>query len=119
MEWRTVIKIQNIPRIENQDANDLAQIASGYKASKNESQELIEVRNKRSSKDASPQKLLIPKLGGTGTSNERTQCMNLVEIFVINNLTDDNWRKPIASYLENPDGITCRKMKYNALSYVI
>jgi len=27
--------------------------------------------------------------------------------------------KPIASYLENPDGITCRKIKYKALSYVI
>jgi len=60
----THVEIQHIPRIENQNANDLAQIASGYKASKDESQELIEVRNKRSSKDASPQKLLIPKLGG-------------------------------------------------------
>ena len=45
--------------------------------------------------------------------------MNLVEIFVINTLTDDDWRKPIASYLENPDGITCRIIKYKALSYVI
>jgi len=80
---------------------------------------LIEVRNKRSSKDESLQKLLIPKLGGRGTSNERTQGMNLVEIFVINHLTYDDWRKPIASYLENPDGITCRKIKYKGLSYVI
>ena len=45
--------------------------------------------------------------------------MNLVEIFVINNLTDNDWRKPIVSYLENPDGLTCRKIKYKALSYVI
>jgi len=47
------VEIQHIPQIENQDANDLPHIASGYKATKNESQELIEVRNKRSSKDAS------------------------------------------------------------------
>jgi len=53
----THVEIQHIPPIENQDANDLAQVASGYKASKEESQERIEVRNKRSSKDASPQKL--------------------------------------------------------------
>jgi len=50
----THVEIQHIPRMENQDANDLAQIASGYKASKDESQETIEVRNKRRSKDASP-----------------------------------------------------------------
>ena len=86
---------------------------------KEKSQESIEVRNKCSSKDATPQKLLIPKLGGAGASDEHTQGMNLVEIFVINNLTDDDWRKPIANYLENPDGVTCRKIKYKALSYVI
>jgi len=50
--------------MEDQDANDLAQIASGYKASKEESQESIKVRNKHSSKDASPDKLLIPKPRG-------------------------------------------------------
>jgi len=91
----THVEIQHIPRIENQDANDLAQIALGYKASKDESQELIEVRNKRSSKDASRHKLLIPKLGGAEASNERTQGMNLVEIFVINNLT--RWDPTCAS----------------------
>ena len=48
-----------------------------------------------------------------------TQGANLVEIFVINNLNDNDWRKPIVSYLENPDGTTCRKVKYRALSYVI
>jgi len=40
-------------------------------------------------------------------------------IFIINNLTDDDWRKPIANYLENPDDITCRKLKYKTLSYLI
>ena len=36
-----------------------------------------------------------------------------------NNLTDNDWRKPIVNYLENPNGTTCRKIKYRALSYVI
>ena len=48
-----------------------------------------------------------------------TQGTNLVEIFVINNLNDNDWRKAIVSYLENPNGTTCRKIKYRALSYVI
>ena len=43
----------------------------------------------------------------------------MVEIFVINNLIDDDWRKPIVNYLENPDGTLCRKIKYRAFSYVI
>ena len=60
----THVEIQHIRRMENQDVNDLAQIASGYKASTKESQEAIKIRNKRNLKDVSPQKLLIPKLGG-------------------------------------------------------
>jgi len=47
------------------------------------------------------------------------QGTNFVEILVINNLTDDDWRKPIVTYLENPDGTTCRKVKYRALSYAL
>jgi hypothetical protein len=62
---------------------------------------------------------LIPKIGGAGASDKCTQCTNLVEIFVIDNLNDDDWRKPIVNYLENPDGTTCRKIKYIALTYVI
>jgi len=113
------VEIQHIPRLENQEANDVAQKASGYKASKEDVQETIEVRNKRSSKDAFPQKWLIPKLGGTGAPGEHAQGKNMVKNFVTNNLTDDGWRKPIVNYLENPDGITCRKIKYRALSYII
>jgi hypothetical protein len=43
----------------------------------------------------------------------------VTEIFVIDNLSDTDWRKPIVSYLENPVGITDRKIKYKALSYTI
>jgi len=115
----THVEIQHLPRIENQEVNDLAQMASGYKISKDQMQEPIEIKNKRSSIDALLKKLLMPKLGGIETSQGHSQGMNLVEILVINNLTDNDWRKPIVNNLENPDGTTCRKIKYRALSYVI
>jgi hypothetical protein len=38
--------IQHVPRVENQEANDLAQIASAYKISKERFDELIEIKNK-------------------------------------------------------------------------
>jgi len=94
-------------------------MASGYKVSKDQQQEPIEVKNKRSSNDTLPKKLLKPKLGGIGTSQRHSQGTNLIEILVINNLTNDNCRKPIVTYLENPDGTTCQKIKYRALSYVL
>jgi len=115
----THVEIRHLPRIENQEANDLAQMASGYKLSKDQMQEPIEIKNKRSSIDALPKKLLMPKLGGIETSQGHSQGMNLVEILVIKNLTDNDWRKPIVNYLENLGGTTCRKIKYQALSYVI
>lgn len=40
----THVESRHIPRVENQEANDLAQIASGYKVSKDQMQEPIEVR---------------------------------------------------------------------------
>ena len=113
------VEIRHVPRMENQEANDLAQTASGYKVSKEQMKEPIEIRNKHSSREALPKKLLIQKLGGIEVSYGHTQGKNLVEIFVINNLSDNDWRKPIVSYLENPDETTCRKIKYRALSYVI
>jgi ribonuclease HI len=48
--------IQLVPRIENQEANHLAQITSGYKVSKVKLEELIEIKEKLVSTDASPEK---------------------------------------------------------------
>jgi len=56
-------KSKHIPQIENQEANDLTQIASGYKVSKEKFQELIEIKEKRGSREAPSKKLLIPNLG--------------------------------------------------------
>lgn len=40
------ILIDRIPRLESQEANDLAQIASGYKIFKGRLEDLVEVREK-------------------------------------------------------------------------
>jgi len=40
------VNIQHVPRIENQVANDLAQVSSGYKVSKEKLKELIEIKEK-------------------------------------------------------------------------
>lgn len=37
------VNIQHVPRLENQEANDMAQIASGYRVSKGKLEKLIEV----------------------------------------------------------------------------
>lgn len=41
-----MVDIKHVPIIENQEANNLTQIASGYRLSKERLEELIEVRDK-------------------------------------------------------------------------
>ncbi|XP_039685664.1 protein NYNRIN-like [Medicago truncatula] len=94
-------------------------MASGYKVPKDQMQEPIEIRNRRNSMDSFSRKSLTPKLGGTEACQKFIKGTDFVELFVINDLNENNWRKPIVKYLENPDGTTCRKVKYRALSYVI
>ncbi|XP_045798024.1 uncharacterized protein LOC123892265 [Trifolium pratense] len=113
--------IQHVPRIENQEANDLAQIASGYKLTKEKLEELVEIKEKLITCEAMPH-----QLGANEQSVETNYEMVdthfdevMTEIFVIDNLTDSDWRQPIVNYLENPAGITERKVKYRALSYTI
>ncbi|XP_039686960.1 uncharacterized protein [Medicago truncatula] len=113
------VGIRHVPRMENQNANDLAQRASGYKVSKERTQEPIEIRNRRNSIECSPGKSLTPKLGGTRASQDSLKGTDSVEIFVINDLNENDWHKPIVDYLENSNGATPRKVKYRALSYVI
>jgi hypothetical protein len=142
--------IQHIPRIENQEANDLAQIASGYKLSKERFEELIEVKEKLISNEPVSSELSMIKHLGASEQNfdnlfdnpedvenseifedseivEDSNFKNadlhfnsfVAEIFTIDNLADNDWRKPIVEYMENPTGITDRKVKYRALSYTI
>jgi len=58
------IDIQHVPRVENQVANDLAQVASGYKISKHKLQELIEIKDKWVPTKCPSTKLSVPKLMG-------------------------------------------------------
>ncbi|XP_045792014.1 uncharacterized protein LOC123886769 [Trifolium pratense] len=119
------IDIEHVPRIENHEANDLAQIASGYKVSKEKLEQLIEIKEKLISNEPMQLELSMPKLEGAEMSpndiNNSDKEMNYDEfqIFVIDNLVDGDWRKPIVEYLENPIGSAPRKIKYRASNYVI
>ena len=64
-----------MPRIKNQEANDLAQIASGYRISEIKFEELIKIREKLASKKSAPDKLSIPKLGGQESQIEMVEYM--------------------------------------------
>jgi len=55
-----------VPRIENQEANDLGQIASGYRVIEVKLEELIKIREKLASKEVDSDKLSTPKLEGKG-----------------------------------------------------
>ncbi|XP_045831048.1 uncharacterized protein LOC123922369 [Trifolium pratense] len=119
------IDIEHVPRIENQEANDLAQIASGYKVSKARLEQLIEIKEKLISNEPMQLELSMPKLEGAEMSpndiNNSDKEMNYdeLQILVIDNLIDGDWRKPIVEYLENPIGSALRKIKYRASNYVI
>jgi len=109
--------IQHVPRIENQEAHDLAQIASGYKISEIKFEELIKIREKLALKKSAPIKLPTAELGGARDLNRNGEIY--AKIFAIDNLSDKDWRKPIVEYLQNPTGKSSRKTRYRALSYVI
>ncbi|XP_045797601.1 uncharacterized protein LOC123891747 [Trifolium pratense] len=119
------IDIEHVPRIENQEANDLALIASGYKVSKEKLEQLIEIKEKLISNEPMQLDLSMPKLEGADMSpndiNNSDKEMNYDEfqIFVIDNLVDGDWRKPIVGYLEKPIWSAPRKIKYRASNYVI
>jgi hypothetical protein len=65
--------------------------------------------------------LSIPKLVGDRYTTRHMWNKNhgKFEIFAIDNMLDDDWRKPIVEYLENITGDVAWKIKYRALNYVI
>ncbi|XP_050915567.1 uncharacterized protein LOC127130640 [Lathyrus oleraceus] len=120
--------------MENQEANDLVQIAYGYKISKSRFQEIIELQEKMVSNVPSSPNMDIQKTRGEDNPDDSVNCdegfddkgldnsefENFVrhEVFTIGNLSPSDWRKPIIEYLENPVRNTDRKIKYRALSYI-
>ncbi|XP_050897537.1 uncharacterized protein LOC127104395 [Lathyrus oleraceus] len=105
------IDIKHVPRIKNQEANDLAQIASGYRISKGKLEELVEVRGKAMAARLSPTDLENTQLGYASKEE--------FEVLAIDTLIDIDWRNPIINYLKDPSTDTERKTKYRALSYVL
>ncbi|XP_058725925.1 uncharacterized protein LOC131597235 [Vicia villosa] len=101
--------IRHIPRRENQEANDLAQEASGYK--KNEDGEPIQIRDKVRAIVLSSSNLSIIKLNVVDAEN--------FEILIVENGKENDWRQPLVEYLRNPTGSTDRKIKYRALNFVL
>lgn len=106
-----MINIRHIPRLQNQEANDLAQITSGYKISKEKLQDVIEVRGRVVSTRLSLSDLETTKLGYADEDN--------FEILSINCLTDEHWRKPMVEYLKNLTTSAEQKFRYRALSYIL
>ncbi|KAK2410415.1 hypothetical protein QL285_045778 [Trifolium repens] len=102
------VDIEHVPRLENQEANDLAQIASGYKMSKEKLTQLIEIKEKMVLQEPISEQLSMPKLVEADTipqiNIEVENPHEIFEIFAIDNLSDDDWRKPIVEYLRNPTG---------------
>ncbi|CAJ2657404.1 unnamed protein product [Trifolium pratense] len=83
--------------------------------------ELVEIKEKLISCEVIPH-----QLGANEQSVEMESEMAdahfdevMAEIFVIDNLADNDWRQPIVKYIENPTGTADRKVKYRALSYTI
>ncbi|XP_058741134.1 uncharacterized protein LOC131613485 [Vicia villosa] len=105
------VAIMHVPRIKNQEANDLAQIASGYKISREKLQELVEVRGKAMATKLSPSDLERNRLG---YANEEE-----FEVLAIDALIRTYLRTPIIEYLKDPSVNTDRKTKYRALSYIL
>ena len=74
------VDIKHIPKLKNQEENDLAQIASGYKVSKERLEDLIKVRGK----------VLATKLSPTDLKNSRLVYVNdaCFEVLSIDSLAD-------------------------------
>lgn len=69
-------------QLESQEANDLAQFASGYRVSKEKLEELIEVKEKLTSTGILPSKLSTSKLVGVeGYVN--CKIMELLKFFLL------------------------------------
>ncbi|XP_050878469.1 uncharacterized protein LOC127082272 [Lathyrus oleraceus] len=77
-----MVYIQHIPRIENMLANDLAQIASGYKILREKLHKAIEVRGKVVATILTPMDLEHTRLGCANEGN--------FEILAIDNLADED-----------------------------
>ncbi|XP_050895662.1 uncharacterized protein LOC127102326 [Lathyrus oleraceus] len=75
LECFEVVSITHVPRMENQEANESAQIASGYKVSKEKLKDFIEIKEKMASNVSLSPNMEIPKTGGHNST-----IMNVLKI---------------------------------------
>ncbi|PNX56422.1 pol polyprotein, partial [Trifolium pratense] len=95
--------------IKIREANDLAQIASGYKMTKEKLEELVEIKEKLISYEPMPNVSTASEQLGASEQGvkENFEGVDLhfdkvmAEIFAIDDLADDDRRKLIVNYLEN------------------
>ncbi|XP_050887810.1 uncharacterized protein LOC127092955 [Lathyrus oleraceus] len=96
LEHFEVADIRHVPRSENQEANELAQVASGYKMSKSSLQDMIEVRGKMVSSTTPTEDVLDENVSRDGDLDEECQEICGVEeawehgVFTINNSTSSD-----------------------------
>ncbi|XP_050919207.1 sugar transporter ERD6-like 6 [Lathyrus oleraceus] len=102
--------IEHVPRIKNQEANDLAQGALGYKVARRKLKNLTEVKDKLVSSSVIRPALSMPKMVGA-----EKLILEIFETFIIDNIANNDWRREIIEFLKNPTGITDQKTKYKAL----
>lgn len=88
----------------------MAQIAYGYKISKEKLQDAVEFRGRVMSTGLSSIDLETTKLGYTDEES--------FEILAIDRLVDGDWRKSIVEYLQNPTSAE-QKIRYRILSYIL
>lgn len=86
MEKLDSVEIRFVSRLKIQEANDLAQVTSGYKVSKEKLEELIEVRAKLISTSISSPRMLTSKPMGV----EGLEIMKYMESKEYDVLTIDN-----------------------------
>ena len=117
------VDIEHVPRLKNQEANDLAQIASGYKMSKEKLTQLIEIKEKMVLQEPISAQLSIPKLVGAETipqiNGEIKNPLENFQIFAIDNLSDNDCRKPIVDYLSIHISCWIRMVIYYRFSPII
>lgn len=87
------LELEYIPRVQNFQAKELAQTASGYKVLRKGLQKLIEIRK------------------------PLAECN--IEVYHIDEIEQDDWQKEIVHYLQNPSSSHDRKLIYRVIFYTI
>lgn len=93
------VDIEHVRQIRNQEANALAQVASGYKVAKEKLKNLIEVKDKLVLTSVIRPDLSTSKLVG---AEELPEFCEIFETFAIDNIANNDWRREIVEFLINP-----------------